>query len=93
MLIYVGDVRWTRGPTTCSQVSKRLDGVRRYIRTNEFGQPSGENALQFSSHLGTLAQKGNLLPICYLDWRHIPIKKKEIFGNLSWYNDFFFIYN
>ena len=77
MIIYVGDVRRTRGPTTCPQVSKRPNGVRHYIQTNEFGQPDGKNVPQFSSHLGTLARKGNLLPICYSDWRHVPTNKKE----------------
>ncbi|KAL2928295.1 hypothetical protein RDABS01_007668 [Bienertia sinuspersici] len=70
----------TRGPTMCYKIHGRSEEERLEIILNEHGQPIGldNNTLnEFSSILGTIARKANLLPLTVKNWPIFKNDKRE----------------
>ncbi|XP_048501344.2 uncharacterized protein LOC104899254 isoform X6 [Beta vulgaris subsp. vulgaris] len=74
------DGKARRGPTMCYKVHGRNEEERLQIILNENFQPIGpdnETVNEFTSFLGTIARKANILPLTIESWPKIGKDKKE----------------
>ncbi|KAJ3693487.1 hypothetical protein LUZ60_008967 [Juncus effusus] len=67
-----------RGPSKCLEIWERPDDDPVEIEFNNVGQPVGEMAYALSNFLGSVARDGQLVPINYTGWKHVPAKNKDI---------------
>nr|CAD1844056.1 unnamed protein product [Ananas comosus var. bracteatus] len=71
-----------RGPTRMHKIWARHDGDLLALTFNEFDQPVGDEAEQFTNFLGTVARSGKDAPLTYKDWRHMPLDNKKIMWSI-----------
>nr|CAD1818026.1 unnamed protein product [Ananas comosus var. bracteatus] len=71
-----------KGPTCMHKIWARHDGDLLALTYNEFDQPVGDEATQFTNFLGTVARSGKDAPLTYKDWRHMPLDNKKIIWNI-----------
>ncbi|PPS03621.1 hypothetical protein GOBAR_AA17043 [Gossypium barbadense] len=72
-----GGTRKVRGRTLLRDLYD-LDPVERVkVSRNPHGQPVGSEARLLAGYLGILARNGNMLPINYESWHHMPDSNKN----------------
>nr|CAD1835694.1 unnamed protein product [Ananas comosus var. bracteatus] len=71
-----------RGPTRMHKIWARHDDDLLALTFNEFVQPVGNEAAQFTNFLGTVAKSGKDAPLTYKDWRHMPLDNKKIIWSI-----------
>ncbi|XP_010261524.1 PREDICTED: uncharacterized protein LOC104600335 isoform X2 [Nelumbo nucifera] len=67
----------TRGPTRCLDVWTMPEGQHISVAINKYKQPIGFGGRKLTTFLGTIARDGRIAPLTYLDWRAMPLKRKE----------------
>jgi len=56
---------------------RKEDIVRKELTYNELGFPIGADVCQYSTFIGVLARRADLLPWDCHDWRTCPLGKKQ----------------